>query len=1159
MDKSNLKTKFYEFLKKLNLQDKFPQKISIRDAMTISKETLGVVNTTDKYETLPLLILQKIMMSDQRCRSCLFQKTQISKSKMKRKSHSDSDSDTDSDSEDDDKFHPVDCILTLIQCCDDILRQDLISKMSICQLAIPFLLPNPANDSVMLLLWAMRSLFKGWKSHKAGNIIEIESRIVDYKGPVVSFLRLGRPKSSNSSKSEILNTLIGSESKYFFYRRGCAGGDYKRNFVDGLVELCCYFPAGKNIDCFKDAIMFLNLRGDAYTHPKQIEFLAKISFISLVVIDETEVLKTEFMSILSSLARSPSGIILLIAENQIDDEASKKLNENLKIFHQKVVPKTKCSKIKLKKKNLETIKNEVVEILSEKLSSVSSDLKSIAECSMFAKESGILVDENNFASQSGKMQANKVMEIIRSIPPNKIKQKMLPLQGPDLWHKWAEYDKEKHRHRERKKITDVAKYNAEKEGEKNKIRKAQYDCCSELSPVMNCFVKHLLNENSEVRKYFLQWLKLLLDDHSRVVLPKLHANYKRTRNQLVELKQKKQSTDNDVKNIEKLTKILQSQNKELILASFGIEHLFREMGQVYEARAVPNGYKVEVKLKQETQKFPQIMAEVMNEGHALELMDGDASHVPLNWVLAVIEKLKIVCGKNARNKQGGKIFVLSVLGIQSTGKSTLLNTMFGLRFNVSAGRCTRGAYIQLLPFNDSLKSITQCDHVLIVDTEGLRAPELQLEGLKHDNELATFVIGLADATIINIFGETPGDLNDILQTSIHAFIRMRKVEMNPSCQFVHQNVPDALASSKSEIGRHKFHGKLDTMTLAAAQEENCDGQYQSFCDVISFDDSKDVFHFPSLWKGDPPMAPVNVGYVEGAQQLKTALVELTKRKTSCRSSLEVFKGRISNLWSAVLQENFVFSFKNTLEVAAYNELDNHYSQWSWELQDMVLQWQIKTKSKIKNCDQVESALEKTKSECIQNLEKQLKEKHKKLYEEMITFIDTSDHAETLSQWKNSTETKLRELREQCNTEGKKFCEDLVKGRINGAEIEKLQKGHITELQTLIRCLVSNLDKGQKLTEIQKKEKFENQWNEWMKDFKTKKVKKVKYSTDEEIESEIVATMMQLMVTHEQRLITKLSHKPLKERNVPVKEKMTLLNYMLSKMPTYCQQDGLAWT
>ena len=60
----------------------------------------------------------------------------------------------------------------------------------------------------------------------------------------------------------------------------------------------------------------------------------------------------------------------------------------------------------------------------------------------------------------------------------------------------------------------------------------------------------------------------------------------------------------------------------------------------------------------------------MSEGHALELMDGDASHMPVSWVLAVIEKLKVVCGKDAREKNHGES-VCSVLGIQSTGKSTL--------------------------------------------------------------------------------------------------------------------------------------------------------------------------------------------------------------------------------------------------------------------------------------------------------------------------------------------------------------------------------------------------------------------------------------------------------------------------------------------------------
>ena len=103
--------------------------------------------------------------------------------------------------------------------------------------------------------------------------------------------------------------------------------------------------------------------------------------------------------------------------------------------------------------------------------------------------------------------------------------------------------------------------------------------------------------------------------------------------------------------------------------------------------------------------------------------------------------------------------------------------------------------------------------------------------------MATFVIGLADVTIINIFGEAPGDMSDILQTPVHAFLRMKNVQLKSSCQFVHQNVAAISADAKGTMGRNIFNKKLDEMTKAAAKEEQCEGRYQSFKDVISFDDA----------------------------------------------------------------------------------------------------------------------------------------------------------------------------------------------------------------------------------------------------------------------------------------------------------------------------------
>ena len=39
-----------------------------------------------------------------------------------------------------------------------------------------------------------------------------------------------------------------------------------------------------------------------------------------------------------------------------------------------------------------------------------------------------------------------------------------------------------------------------------------------------------------------------------------------------------------------------------------------------------------------------------------------------------------------------EILVISVIGPQSSGKSLLLNTLFGTQFQSSAGRCTKGVY-----------------------------------------------------------------------------------------------------------------------------------------------------------------------------------------------------------------------------------------------------------------------------------------------------------------------------------------------------------------------------------------------------------------------------------------------------------------------------------
>lgn len=63
--------------------------------------------------------------------------------------------------------------------------------------------------------------------------------------------------------------------------------------------------------------------------------------------------------------------------------------------------------------------------------------------------------------------------------------------------------------------------------------------------------------------------------------------------------------------------------------------------------------------------------------------------------------------------------VLTIIGPQSSGKSTLLNFLFGCDFATSEGRCTRGVYGTYFRHNNP--NNTNFDGIFVIDTEGLFA------------------------------------------------------------------------------------------------------------------------------------------------------------------------------------------------------------------------------------------------------------------------------------------------------------------------------------------------------------------------------------------------------------------------------------------------------
>uniref|UniRef100_A0A1A8HRK5 Upregulator of cell proliferation n=2 Tax=Nothobranchius kuhntae TaxID=321403 RepID=A0A1A8HRK5_NOTKU len=187
-------------------------------------------------------------------------------------------------------------------------------------------------------------------------------------------------------------------------------------------------------------------------------------------------------------------------------------------------------------------------------------------------------------------------------------------------------------------------------------------------------------------------------------------------------------------------------------------------------------------------------------------------------------------------------------------------------------------------------------------------------------------------TLINIFGESPADMQDVLQIVVQAFMRMKKVSFSPSCVFVHQNATDVTAAEKNMDGKRRLKEKLDKRAQLVAKEEVCDAE--CFSDVIAFDVKKYVKYFSQLWEGSPPMAPPNPGYSECVQDLKNFL--LSKASKSSGITPSQFNSKIKYLWNALMNENFVFSFKNTQEIAVYRQLEIQYGNWTWALKSEML-------------------------------------------------------------------------------------------------------------------------------------------------------------------------------------------------------------------------------
>ncbi|XP_044213950.1 up-regulator of cell proliferation-like [Thunnus albacares] len=1024
---------FFNFLSKLGLKKFYPNKLTLQSLLEINKNSI-YDETVESLEKIPWCFLRKLFQINAECRNY----TQLSKNYVDIKKEKNNDLfDFDlitADDSADNKVNPLDLIVALFLCAESLLQQEMALKMTMCQFSVPLLLPRGDNSQCSLMLWALRDIVKEWRPHDLSESRGfVEDNIVQANIPFFTFVRL---KNCSLSKSQVLNHVLsrGQQNNNIFIHRDMKGGTLKREIANGLVEVCWYLPSGReNLDIFPEPVAFANLRGDICESLAQFNFLFQVSTATFVFLDKVE--ENEH-KILTSLQDVKSKLFLVVnrKDNSREDMISVQTTlKELELTNRSV-------KIKDSGVNVAEFSEKLCESIKESLTNGTNTV--IIENML---ELGLSVDENT--SEKQKKAVEEIMVDIegRSVPDYKKQQ--LPLQG-DKWKRLSQLEKKECRLKSG--VSDIEGYKCQLQAEKQKIMEEQSK--QKLSKGMKSFIKTLSTSDKEERDFFLKWMKLKFNTHSRKKLSELRNKFK----EQCEKKDKNPTAELD---------------QALMESSLGVEHYMREMGLIYEFSIYGSRNTAD-----EISRAPGLAAEMLLDGYPLELLDGEASNIPERWVTDVLKEL--------HEKVGGKsrLLVLTVLGVQSSGKSTLLNTMFGVQFPVSSGRCTRGAYMLFLKVGEDMKHELNHDFIVLIDTEGLKSPDLAEleESYEHDNQLATFVIGLSDVTIINVAMENSTEMKDILQIAAHAFLRMKEIGKKPVCHFVHQNVSGVSAHAKNITERKHLLEQLNEMTQIAAEMEK-KPSITAFTDVLDYDMDKNNWNIPGLWHGTPPMAPVNTGYSEAVADFKKNLLATMKTdRSNDVSQIPEFLEWMRSLWRSVKYENFIFSFRNTLVAQAYDNLCKEFNQWEWQFRKEILSWQTEAEMEILNSDnesdiQTWSILVESKksevSEKISSEERKMKEKLTNYYEKKDQNVNLIEKYKT--DFFNSISSLAKEIVYSVNN--KLDC--VLELKIGSKKSQDIQKKYRGRIEDEVMKLLSACKNSDKLSDEQLTQKFEKMWTE----------------------------------------------------------------------------------
>ncbi|CAF4186967.1 unnamed protein product, partial [Rotaria sp. Silwood2] len=294
------------------------------------------------------------------------------------------------------------------------------------------------------------------------------------------------------------------------------------------------------------------------------------------------------------------------------------------------------------------------------------------------------------------------------------------------------------------------------------------------------------------------------------------------------------------------------------------------------------------------------MTEIMHRGIAVHVLRGRPLQCESNLLKIILKNF---------NKWHKPPCIITVIGEQSSAKSSLLNTTFGCNFRVSSGRCTMGIYMSIIKW----KSLP----IVLLDTEGLMSVE-ESSSL-FDNQMVSMAMLSSHIVLINHKGELSTELQNLIGMSFYAKLQLKDAPLKPKLLFILRDQTD-LSNKKiffAQLAQLKQNLNNDSQFLQISIEDELN---ISNDDVVPLsnafsNDINPVFGEVEKWR--------NKSFPVQIQELRKIIF----RYLSTNANLSVYEDfdqiytKLTNYWITIDKLGPVLlASKNLLELAMMNEV-----------------------------------------------------------------------------------------------------------------------------------------------------------------------------------------------------------------------------------------------